>query len=85
MEVAPGVYQVPGVRGANIFLLASGDGLTLVDSGLPGDARAILRFIQALGHDTAELRRIILTHGHPDHTGSAKALRDATGAEVLIH
>jgi len=41
MELIPNVHQVPGVTGANVYLLVGGT-LTLVDTGLPDNADAIL-------------------------------------------
>lgn len=32
-----------------------------------------------------EVRYIVLTHGHPDHTGACRAIKERTGAEVVIH
>lgn len=84
MEVVPGVHRLPHIRGPNVYLLEDGD-LTLIDTGWPGNANAILDYIRALGRHPRELGRILITHGHPDHTGSARALREATGARVLVH
>lgn len=39
-------------------------------------------FLQAQG---LRCDRILLTHGHFDHIGGAKQLRDETGAEICIH
>ena len=85
MQVLPGVHQVPNIRGANLFLIEDKDGLTLVDSGLPGNTGAVLRYVHGMGREPRDVGRIILTHGHPDHTGSARALRAITGAKVLAH
>jgi glyoxylase-like metal-dependent hydrolase (beta-lactamase superfamily II) len=60
------------------------DELSLIDCGYAGDGRRIARGIEGHGRDPAELRRVIVTHGHPDHAGSARELAEA-GAMILIH
>lgn len=45
----------------------------------PGDAAPVL---QALQREGVELRSILVTHHHADHTGGIPALREATGAQV---
>jgi len=51
----------------NCYFVREDDGLTLIDTGLPGSAPAILRVAQALA---LPIRRIVLTHAHGDHVGS---------------
>lgn len=68
------------------YLWRDDDGsFTLVDTGPAGSAPAVLRALEACGAGLAELRRIVLTHHHEDHTGSAADLAAATGAQVLAH
>jgi hydroxyacylglutathione hydrolase len=43
------------------------------------------RILMALAKDELRLVYIINTHGHFDHTGGNKGLKDATGAQLLIH
>lgn len=46
----------------------------------PGDAQVVL---EALQHFGVQLKAILVTHHHPDHTGGVAALHQATGAEVF--
>ncbi len=49
----------------------------------PGDeAEVILRGVKDLGLD---IKSIVLTHGHIDHIGALKEVKEAIGAEVAIH
>jgi len=43
------------------------------------------RQLGALGHQVKEIRRVICTHGHPDHIGGVQEIARASGAEVLMH
>ena len=87
-EVVPGVHRIDGLWGgqstANVYLLVD-DVLTLVDAGLPGNLEGIARYVASLGRSLEELRYILITHSHPDHTGGAPALREHTGAQILAH
>lgn len=87
--VLENLYQISaGVSNAFLFDQPANDpreGLTLVDTGLPGNEDKVLDAIGALGRQPRDLKRILLTHGHADHIGSAGALQGATGAEVYIH
>ncbi|HVN60642.1 MAG TPA: MBL fold metallo-hydrolase [Gaiellaceae bacterium] len=62
------------------YLLEGEDGWTLVDTGL-GLPGAKERWAEELAG--LELRRVVITHMHPDHVGAAADVRELTGAEVL--
>ncbi len=66
----------------NAFIVGDGetDEVMVID---PGDE--VSRILKALERQELKLRYIFLTHGHIDHVGGAKELKDATGAEVLLH
>ncbi len=82
--VVPGLWQV-AIRYVNAFILDAGDGLTLIDTGMPGGEATILEAIRSLGRDPADVRRILVTHCHSDHAGGLAALKRATAAAAFMH
>ena len=76
----PGVLTLAGT---NTWLLAEpeADTCIVVDPGPDDDAhvRAVLDEVTRLG---CEVRLILLTHRHADHTGAVDQLQTATGAPV---
>lgn len=65
--------------------LVIGDRPVLIDAGSPREEKRILKALEQHGVQPRDLSLIALTHAHTDHAGSAKALRDATGAPVALH
>ena len=85
MEITDGIHLINGVRGPNIYLLVDED-LTLIDSGFPGNGRVIAQYIEGIGRSLDELKRVLITHSHPDHTGSVPELKDMLPAlQVMAH
>lgn len=82
--VAPGVYVVPFPIG-QVYLWDRGDALTVIDTGIPGSADAILAAIRERGRASRDVSQIVLTHYHADHRGAAADIAEATGAEVVAH
>ena len=82
MEILPNVHVIPNIV-ANPYLLIDPDGLTLIDAGLPGSHRKILRYLDGLGYLPKDLKSILITHADFDHVGGLGALKAATGARVF--
>lgn len=78
-----GVHQIPlGI--VNAFLLDRGEPC-LIDTGVPGKEPDVLKALRGLGYRPEDLRHILVTHLHADHTGGLRRLKRATGARAYMH
>ncbi|MBI4338894.1 MAG: MBL fold metallo-hydrolase [Chloroflexi bacterium] len=82
--VAPGIYQL-GAIGARVTVVVDSDEALLVDTGAPGSFGLIASGLKALGLSVGQLRYIVLTHYHPDHSGSLARLSQESGAKTAAH
>ncbi len=71
-------------RFVNVVLIL-GDSITLIDTGVKGSERVIFDYIKKQKRDYSEIDRIILSHSHPDHIGSAAVIKELTNCTVLAH
>ncbi|GAB3859450.1 MBL fold metallo-hydrolase [Dactylosporangium cerinum] len=78
------LYLLPSPVG-HAYLWCGPDGLTLVDTGLPGSAPRLARAVETLGHRRGDLRQILLTHAHVDHVGSAADIAAWGDVSVAAH
>lgn len=72
LQLAPGVRQLSGFppNQINIYLI----GNVLVDAGTVAARHRVLRQVKGL-----DLQANVITHAHPDHFGSSRALRSRLG------
>ena len=84
MEIAPNIHRVENVRGSNVTLL-TGQQMAVVDTGFPGNGETIVDYIKSIGRSPRDLRWIINTHYHFDHSGSTAELQQLTDAKVVAH
>jgi glyoxylase-like metal-dependent hydrolase (beta-lactamase superfamily II) len=83
MKITESIYAIP-LWGNRAYLVAEKQ-LILIDTGMPFQARRILRFIEKIGRKPEELALIILTHHHIDHRGNARELQALTNAKIAAH
>ena len=67
------------------YLIETSEGLLLVDTGSEKDFRPIAFNIRKLGFRPEEIRWILNTHWHEDHTGGNASFSELSGAAVMIH
>jgi len=82
MEIYSNVHLIPRVI-ANPYLLIDPIGLTLIDAGMPGSEKKILRYISKLGFTPKDLKNIIITHADFDHVGGLAALKKVSNSRIL--
>ena len=69
-----------GAAGVSAFLITTPQGHILLDGGLPETAEPILSGIRMLGYNPRDVRILLNSHAHFDHSGGLAALKAATGA-----
>jgi glyoxylase-like metal-dependent hydrolase (beta-lactamase superfamily II) len=84
LEIAPGVVRIPlGI--VNCYAVECGRYWVLVDTGTEGRADQICEVAERFfGRDRVP-EAILLTHGHPDHAGSAAELADLWDVPIYAH
>lgn len=60
-------------------------GTIMVDAGAPNKLNTFIKVMKKASIDPKQIKLIIQTHGHWDHIGSTKAIKEATGAPVAMH
>jgi len=74
-----------GLFPLNVFVLQGEAGAVLVDTGSPGVGETLVQRLRRKGIEPADLRLVLITHGHTDHFGNAAALQEQFGVPVAVH
>ena len=83
-EIAPGIHRL-GDRLVNWWLVVEDGAATLVDAGLPRQYEQLHPLLAALDLSVADVKAVVVTHGHLDHLACIPAIREAApGVDVRI-
>ena len=67
-----------------VHIIDTGDGLLLIDAGNCGAEAMLIHSIWSLGFNPADVKWIILSHGHLDHFGAAMFFRRLFGTKIYL-
>ena len=79
-----GVFQIWAI-GARVTVLVEGDDVILVDAGLRGSSGLIKRGLKSLALCRRQIRCVVVTHAHPDHSGGLGELVSGSNITVAAH
>ena len=93
-EVIPGVYKLPlplpnhvSPGYINVYLIRGREGCLLVDTGWNTDEAfgCLRQGMSQAGVDFRDIKKIVITHIHPDHYGLVGKLKELAGAKLALH
>jgi metallo-beta-lactamase class B len=81
-QLVGNIYYV-GAIGVSSFLITSSEGHVLIDTGFEETVPLIQRSVEQLGFKVADIKFILSSHAHIDHTGGHARMKRLTGAKVI--
>jgi len=81
--MSPGIHPIK--LGVETCYVIRAEGTILIDGGAPNQAKNFKKAIETLSIKPNDIQLIVLTHGHWDHIGSAKDIKEITGAKIALH
>lgn len=70
---------------SNSILVVNGENSVLVDTGTKNHGELLLQKVKSCGLNPTDIKLIILTHTHFDHTANTHFLKEKTGGQVVVH
>lgn len=72
-----------GTKGLAAYLITSPEGHVLIDTVMPGNTATTIAAIEKLGFKVSDIKLLVNTHAHLDHTGGFAELKAASGAQMI--
>src|SRR6266496_4044000 len=91
-HVGEGVYRIPlplpqdGLRAVNVYAIADGEQVVLIDSGwaLTESEELLAKALDGIGYGFGDISEFLVTHVHRDHYTQAVAIRRTHGTRVSL-
>jgi glyoxylase-like metal-dependent hydrolase (beta-lactamase superfamily II) len=84
VRIRDGLHRL-GNGTVNVYLVADGTDVTIIDAGVPGYWADLPGELAAMGRALDDVRALVLTHGHSDHIGFAERARREREIPVSVH
>lgn len=81
-QLIDNIYYV-GTDGIAVYVIKTSQGLVLMDTALPQSTGMIKDNIAKLGLKVSDIKIILNTHAHFDHTGGFAEIKKETGAQLI--
>lgn len=81
---APHVWYISGQKYVSSFLIDTGDGLAIIDTGENVSLYLLIEAIWEAGFNPKDIKKIFISHGHIDHYGGAFCLKELTEAKLYM-
>jgi len=81
LKVTDDVYALDATK-RNYAYLILGEETILVDTGRPGQGKAILNELKSMNIKPEDIKHILITHHDIDHIGNLALLEKETGASI---
>ncbi|MFM8502727.1 MAG: MBL fold metallo-hydrolase [Actinomycetota bacterium] len=88
IQIAKNIYRLPTLGPfINSYAFINDDSsVTLVDCGLEGSAKKLIKDLARIGKHPNDVVNIVLTHAHDDHVGgAAKMIKNCDVKSVMMH
>ena len=83
-RMAPHVWSVGQQDDVSVYLLDSGEGLILIDTGYAQTLYLTIDGIHRAGYDPRDIKMILLSHWHGDHVNGARYIQEMSQAEIWL-
>lgn len=77
-----GIYFV-GTQGLGMYFIPTEQGHIVIDGGMPGQGQYVADAISSLGFDPADIKILLNSHAHLDHSGGFAELKELSGAQLM--
>lgn len=83
-QVSPQTWYVAGQKWVGAYIIDTGGGLILIDTGIAESVYMLVDSLYQLGHKPTDIKLILLSHAHLDHFGGAAILQSMSGAPLYM-
>ena len=86
MQIIDGILFIPGVGfNSNVYVVGNEE-IGIIDSGASANyVSHVLNKLQEFKLDPGNVKKLILTHVHPDHTGGLRGMIDTFDPTIYMH